>query len=163
MMCPSCNVDNDKVIDSRAADGGRVIRRRRMCLNCRKRFTTYERAEQTSRLAVVKSDGTRQPFDAEKILKGVSAACGKRPVPEDVKRRLVEEIEESLHRDFDREVASSEIGTRVMERLRDVDEVAYIRFASEYRQFKSVNDILDELKMLTNRPRDVKDQQRLFP
>lgn len=163
MNCPFCNVDNDKVIDSRAADGGRVIRRRRECVECGKRFTTYERVEQTARLMVVKDDGTRQPFDVEKVLKGVVAACGKRPVPEDVKRRIVEEIEESLHRDFDREVASSEIGDRVMAKLRDVDEVAYIRFASEYRQFKSVNDILDELKMLTNRPRDVKDQQRLFP
>lgn len=163
MLCPYCSADDDKVIDSRAAEGGRVIRRRRQCLKCKKRFTTYERVEQTARLVVVKRDGAREPFDSDKIMKGVVAACGKRPVPEDVKRKIVEEVEESVYREFDREVASSEIGKRVMVRLRDIDEVAYIRFASEYHQFKSVEDLMTELQSLSSRPREVKNQQRLFP
>src|SRR6478735_9049237 len=106
LICPYCNANDDKVIDSRSSEGGRVIRRRRQCLKCNKRFTTYERVEETARLIVIKRDGTRVPFSRENILRGVQAACGKRSVPEEVKERLVEEVEEELHREFDREVDS---------------------------------------------------------
>jgi transcriptional repressor NrdR len=129
MLCPFCNTDNDKVIDSRSSDAGKVIRRRRECLGCKRRFTTYERVEQTARLVVIKRDGTHAPFSRENILRGVTAACGKRPIPEADKERLADEIEEELHKEFDREVPSAVIGERVMLRLRDLDEVAYIRFA----------------------------------
>src|SRR5690242_12426472 len=104
VICPYCSANDDKVIDSRSSEGGRVIRRRRQCLKCGKRFTTYERVEQTARLIVVKRDGTRVPFSRENILRGVQAACGKRNVSEELKERLVDEVEEELHREFDREV-----------------------------------------------------------
>lgn len=162
VICPFCTKDNDKVIDSRAADGGKMVRRRRECVDCQRRFTTYERVEQTARLMVVKRDGTRVPFNRENVLRGVVAACGKRPIPEETKERLANEIEEELHRDYDREVQSRTIGERVMGKLRDVDEVAYIRFASEYLKFKSVDDIMAQLETLNNRVKDVKEQQRLF-
>ena len=160
--CPFCNHNDDKVIDSRSSEGGRVIRRRRQCLKCKKRFTTYERVEQTARLVVVKRDGTRAPFSRENVLKGVQAACGKRKVPEPVKERLVDEVEEELHREFDKEVESKVIGERVMLRLRAVDEVAYIRFASEHLRLNNAGELIAELHEMNSRPRDVKDQQALF-
>ncbi len=162
MLCPFCNSNDDKVIDSRASDGGKIIRRRRECLGCGRRFTTYERVEQTARLIVVKRDGTRAPFSRENIMRGVQAACGKRPIPEDVKEGLVSELEESLHREFDREVESRVIGEQVMLRLRDIDEVAYIRFASEYYKFRSVDELRQQLELLDGRVKDSKDQGRLF-
>lgn len=162
MICPFCNANEDKVIDSRASEGGRVIRRRRECLACGKRFTTYERIEQAARLAVIKKDGSREPFDAQKVLKGVIAAFGKRPVPEGVKHTLVEEVEEEIHRDFDREAPTHEIGLRVMKRLREIDDVAYLRFASEYHQFSKLDELKQELEQLQSRPKDVKAQQALF-
>jgi len=135
VICPYCHANRDRVIDSRSSESGRAIRRRRECEGCGKRFTTYERVETTGRLVVVKRDGSRQTFDAEKTLAGIDLACGKRPITVDQKRRLVEELEEELYRDFDREVPSSAIGERVAARLRRIDQVAYIRFASEHRQF----------------------------
>lgn len=162
VLCPFCNVDNDKVIDSRAAEAGKVIRRRRECLGCARRFTTYERIEATARLMVVKRDGSRQPFSRDNVMRGVQAAFGKRPVPEEVKQRLVDDVDESLHREFDREVPSQVIGERVMARLRDIDEVAWVRFASEYYQFKSVDELKQQLKLLDGRVKDVKEQQKLF-
>lgn len=162
MICPFCEKDNDKVIDSRASDAGRVIRRRRECLACSKRFTTYERVEQTSRLMVVKRDGSRVPFDPERVLAGVMNACGKRPVPDRDKRRLIEVVEEELSREFEREVDSSVIGERVMRRLRELDPIAYIRFASEHLQMTTISEIKQELEDLTARPRQVRDQQELF-
>jgi transcriptional repressor NrdR len=150
------------VIDSRASDAGKVIRRRRECLACSKRFTTYERVEETGRLLVIKRDGRREPFDREKVLRAVSFACGKRPIPEEARAQLVAEVEEELHREFDREVLSRIVGEKVMHRLRDLDEIAYIRFASEYYQFESVGQLAAEIKELDSRPRDVKDQARLF-
>jgi len=162
VICPYCGKDEDKVIDSRAADGGRMVRRRRECIGCTRRFTTYERVEQTARLMVVKRDGTRVPFSRENVLRGVLSACGKRPIAEDAKEHLVDAVEEEVHRDFDREVLSREIGERVMGRLRDVDEVAYIRFASEYLKFRSVDDIMKQLEALNARVKDVKEQQKLF-
>lgn len=162
MLCPFCNADNDKVIDSRSSDAGKVIRRRRECLGCHRRFTTYERLEQTSRLMVIKRDGTHQPFNRENIIRGIQSACGKRSIPEQVKERLADAVEEELHREFDREVESRTIGVRVMSKLREVDEVAWVRFASEYYQFKSVEELKQQLKLLDERVKDVKDQQRLF-
>jgi len=163
MLCPYCATNDDKVIDSRSSEGGAVIRRRRQCMACDRRFTTYERVEQSSRIAVVKRDGSREPFSRDKILAGIKAACGKRPVPEPEKQCIVDEVEEEIHREFDKEVQASEIGRRVMDRLRDLDHVAYIRFASEYHQFRTVEDIMQELKALHDRPPDARDQQRLFP
>jgi transcriptional repressor NrdR len=162
MICPYCQADNDKVIDSRSSEGGRVIRRRRQCLACQKRFTTYERVEETVRLTVIKKDGSRVPFSRDNILRGVLAACGKRPIPEEDKVRLVDSVEDELHRTYDREVESRVIGEMVARKLRDVDEIAYVRFASEYYQFRNVGDILKQLEELSSRVKDVKDQQPLF-
>jgi transcriptional repressor NrdR len=150
------------VIDSRASDGGRVVRRRRECIKCEKRYTTYEKVEETARLMVVKKDGSRVPFSKENVLKGVMAACGKRPISDEAKRKLVDEVEESLHREFDREAPSRAIGERVMERLAALDKVAYVRFASEYYQFQNVGQFVEELKELDARPREMKDQAKLF-
>lgn len=164
MICPFCTKDNDKVIDSRSSEAGRVIRRRRQCLECNKRFTTYERVEETVRLTVIKRDGRREAFDRNKISRGVDASCGKRPVPEDAKARLVDEVEDELHKKYDREVESKLIGELVARKLRDLDEIAYVRYASEYYQFKSVGDILTQLEELSTRVKDVKEQARFdFP
>ncbi len=162
MICPFCGKDDDKVIDSRASEGGRVIRRRRQCLGCKKRYTTYERVEETARLVVIKRDGSRVPFSRENILRGIRAACGKRPIAEEAKIRLSEEIEDDLHRRYDREVDSRMIGELVASRLRDLDEIAYVRFASEYYQFRNVGDIMSQLEELNVRVRDVKNQAKLF-
>ena len=162
MLCPYCSADNDKVIDSRASEGGRVIRRRRECIECTRRFTTYERVEQTTRLVVIKRDGTRQPFNRENIMRGLQSACGKRSLTEEATLRLVDEVEEELHREFDREVPSQTVGERVMRKLRDLDEVAWVRFASEYYKFKSVDELRRQLELLDERVRDVKNQTRLF-
>jgi len=162
MICPFCGANEDKVIDSRSSDGGRVIRRRRQCLVCSKRFTTYERVEQTSRITVVKKDGSRVPFNPENIYKGIAAACGKRPIADAVKQRIVDEVEEQIHREFDREVDARAIGERVMARLRDVDEVVLIRFASEYYPGFSLDDLKQHIEELASMPKDVKNQQSLF-
>ncbi|MDX9910347.1 MAG: transcriptional regulator NrdR [Phycisphaerales bacterium] len=162
MICPYCGKDDDKVIDSRASEGGKVIRRRRECLGCEKRFTTYERVEQTARLMVIKRDGTREPFNRENMLKGIQAACGKRPISEERLQALVEEVEDELHREHDREVETLAIGERLMAKLRELDEVAYIRYASEYHQFRTLDELMVELREMMNRPKDVKDQQGLF-
>jgi transcriptional repressor NrdR len=162
MICPYCQANDDKVIDSRASEGGRVIRRRRQCIGCGKRFTTYERIEETPRLMVVKKDGSREPFDRAKISRGIAAACGKLPVAEDIKQRLVEEVDEEVHRTYDREVEAREIGERVARKLQDVHPVAYVRFASEYYEFKNVDEIMHELRDLAGRVRDVPNQQDLF-
>jgi transcriptional repressor NrdR len=162
VICPFCKANDDKVIDSRSTESGAVIRRRRECLACAKRFTTYEHAEDLARITVVKKDLRREPFDREKLMRGIRSAFGKRPVSEETKARLVTEIEESLFRDFDREVESVEIGKRVCEKLKVVDEVAYIRFASVYHQFRDVTELANELASLLNRPKDVKDQGKLF-
>ena len=162
MICPYCEANDDKVIDSRASDGGKVIRRRRECIACGKRFTTYERVEQSTRLLVVKKDGTREPFDREKISGSIHAACGKRKIPAHIPASMIDEIEEELPRQFEREVETRVIGERVMVRLKDADEVAYIRFASEYYQFRNVDDISRQIQELNARIKDVKNQQSLF-
>ena len=152
MRCPYCERDRDKVTDSRPSESGETIRRRRECLACGKRFTTFERVERTERLMVVKKDGTRVPFDPENVMKGVLAACGKRPVPASEKERIAREVEEEMHREFDREVPSRIIGKRVADKLKSVDQIAYIRFASEYYEFSTVREIQREIDDLAERP-----------
>jgi transcriptional repressor NrdR len=163
MICPFCSHNQDKVIDSRSTEGGSVIRRRRHCLKCNRRYTTYERVEPTGRLMVVKKDGSRVAFSTENIMRGVSNACGKRPISEDIKQRIAQEVEEDLHNEFEREVPSMLVGERVMGRLRDVDKVAYIRFATEHLQLSTLEDIQRELDDLATRPTNAADQQSLFP
>lgn len=162
MICPYCNHNDDKVIDSRSTEGGTVIRRRRQCLKCGKRFTTYERVEQASRLMVVKKDGSRVPFSSDNVLQGIKAACGKRPISEETKRAIVEEIEEELHSEFEREVSSRVVGERVMAKLRSLDVVSYIRFATEHLQLSTLEEIRNELDDLRAHPPEMPDQQRLF-
>jgi transcriptional repressor NrdR len=162
VICPYCNANDDKVIDSRATDGGAVIRRRRQCLECSKRFTTYERVEELARLFVVKRDGSRAAWDRAKVANGVQIAFGKRPVPQAVRERIVDEIEEQVYRDYEKEVPSKAVGLLVCARLREVDEVAYIRFASEYYRFKDLGELVSELQQLNGRIKDAKEQQHLF-
>ena len=145
MKCPYCTVDNDKVIDSRSNNDGYSIRRRRECLNCLRRFTTYEHVERPH-IKVIKKDGIREPFDAEKIREGLEKACWKRPVSDDDIRNLIGLIERDVHDRFESEVPAEAIGELVMEHLRQVDQVAYVRFASVYRQFEDVHDFVDELQ-----------------
>lgn len=147
MRCPFCGHADDKVIDSRASSEGNAVRRRRECLKCAKRFTTYEVVEEMS-LLVVKKDGRRQPFDKKKISAGIQKACEKRPVSSEKIEELVGAIEREITRRFEREVATKDIGELIMDRLATLDEVAYVRFASVYRQFKDVNQFMTELKDL---------------
>jgi len=147
MKCPYCNHEEDKVVDSRPAADGRSVRRRRECLACGKRYTTYEYVEQVS-LAVVKSDGRREDFDRTKLIKGISLACNKRPVSEERINSLVTEIEDELQNSNRREITTQQIGEVVMEKLKGLDEVAYVRFASVYRKFKDKNEFMDELRRL---------------
>jgi transcriptional repressor NrdR len=165
MRCPFCDAEKEslKVIDSRACDAGRAIRRRRECLNCKKRFTTYEKIEEQVRVMVVKKDGRRIPWDRNKILHGLERACFKRPVPEEELLRIVDEVEDEVFRTYDREAPSASIGQLVTERLRRVDQVAYVRFASVYRQFKTLDDLVNEAKAVLDAQRyEDPEQGRLF-
>lgn len=147
MKCPYCAFLESKVVDSRPADEGASIRRRRECLSCRKRFTTYETMESLP-LIVIKKDGSRQSFDRTKVMAGLIRACEKRPVPYDTLENMVNEIEQVLQNKMEREIPSAEIGELVMERLKKIDEVSYVRFASVYRQFKDINSFMIELSKL---------------
>ena len=147
MKCPYCGYSESKVIDSRPADENASIRRRRECLSCAKRFTTYETVESIP-MVVVKKDGSRQSFDKAKILGGMIRACEKRPVPLAELERIAAEIEQDLQNSMEREIPSERIGEKVMERLRTVDQVAYVRFASVYRQFKDIDTFMEELTKL---------------
>lgn len=147
MKCPFCGYAESKVIDSRPAEEGATIRRRRECLSCQKRFTTYEIMERLP-LVVVKRDGSRQTFDKIKIMNGMLRACEKRPVSLQSLEKISDEIEQELQNSLKREVTTTEIGEMVMNYLKDIDEVAYVRFASVYRQFKDVNTFLNELNKL---------------
>ena len=147
MKCPFCGHLDSKVVDSRPAEDGTSIRRRRECLKCRKRFTTFEIMESLP-VVVIKKDGSRQSFDRSKLLNGMIRACEKRPVPFSTLEKIAEEIEQTLQNEMDREVPSSQIGEMVMDRLKNVDEVAYIRFASVYRQFKDISTFMAELNKL---------------
>lgn len=165
MYCPYCNAEKDhlKVIDSRTCEGGRAVRRRRQCLKCDKRFTTYERVEEAPRLTVVKHDGRRMPWDRNKILSGLERACFKRPVPQSELQQIVDEVEEEVHRTHDREVPSQAIGQAVTERLRKLDQVAYVRFASVYRKFATLEELIDEANnVIASRRYETPGQGRLF-
>jgi len=165
MRCPFCNADKEKlhVIDSRTCEGGRAIRRRRSCEECKKRFTTYERIEQPNRLIVVKKDGRRVPWERARIITGLERACFKRPVPETEVLRIAEEVEEEIFSTYDREVPSTVVGELVTGKLRRVDQVAYVRFASVYRQFKTLEELMDEARAVIDAHRyDVPGQGRLF-
>lgn len=147
MRCPYCGFTESKVIDSRPTDEGEKIRRRRECLKCGKRFTTYEVIENLP-LIVVKKDKSRQLFDRDKLISGMLRACEKRPVSIDMLERAADDIETTLQNSLDREVTSQRIGELCMQKLKDIDEVAYVRFASVYRQFRDINTFMDELSKL---------------
>lgn len=154
MKCPFCGVDNDRVIDSRSNNDGFSIRRRRECVGCQRRFTTHERVEQ-SNIKVIKKEGCREPFDPEKIRKGLEKACWKRPVSDEQIRELIEGVEREVYDRFDSEVPAERIGELIMQHLQHVDQVAYVRFASVYRRFEDVHDFVDELQPMlkrTNKP-----------
>ncbi len=147
MKCPYCSNPESKVVDSRPSDEGASIRRRRECLVCHKRFTTYETVESLP-LVVIKKDGSRQTFDKSKILGSMLKACEKRTVTLSTLEAIADEIEQALQNDMEREISTARIGELVMERLKEVDEVAYVRFASVYRQFKDINNFMTELNKL---------------
>lgn len=150
MKCPNCNHMEDKVVDSRTTKEGAAIRRRRECLSCGKRFTTYEYIERTP-LMVVKRDGKREHYDREKLLTGLLKACEKRPISRNQLEKVVDEIETATFGRFKQEIRSTDLGNEVMERLQAIDHVAYVRFASVYRQFKDINQFMSELKNLLDK------------
>lgn len=150
MKCPFCSSDNTRVIDSRPADDNCAIRRRRMCDECGKRFTTYEKVE-TIPLIVIKKDDNREKYDRSKIEAGVLRACHKRPVSADAINKLVDDVETEIFSRSEKEIPSAEIGEIVMDKLKDLDDVAYVRFASVYREFKDVNTFMNELKKMLDR------------
>lgn len=164
MRCPFCGDNDDKVIDSRSTDGGEAIRRRRECQGCQRRFTTYEHLEKNTRLTVVKNDGTRVPFDRRKLLTGLERACYKRPVTADTLNELAANVEADLLKAGEREVESLTIGNMVAERLKVIDQVAYVRFASVYRKFATLDDLFQEVReVMENRPATATpDQGMLF-
>ncbi len=150
MNCPFCSYEESKVIDSRPTDEGQRIRRRRECLQCAKRFTTYEIIESLP-IIVIKKDKSRETFNRNKIMNGLLRACEKRPVSIDMLDRMIDDIETVIQNSLDREVTSEKIGELVMEKLKDIDEVAYVRFASVYRQFKDINTFMSELNKLLSK------------
>ena len=162
MQCPFCGKDHDKVVDSRSSEAGQAVRRRRECLQCSRRFTTYERVEETTRLTVIKKDNSRVPYDRNKVLAGLRKACYKRPVSDEQLRQLVDAIEEELFQKFEKEVPSTSIGDATGRQLRRLDKVAYIRFASVYRQFQDVGELIDEAQEVRNAPPDTPGQKDLF-
>ena len=153
MKCPACGYKDSKVVDSRENGEGSSIRRRRECLKCSKRFTTHEYVEQVS-LMVVKRDGRRQPYDRARIINGMTKACEKRPVSVDKIEEIAIEVERAVQKKFDREVPSNAIGQLIMEKLFTLDEVAYVRFASVYRQFRDVNHFMNEIKVILEREKE---------
>jgi transcriptional repressor NrdR len=151
MKCPFCQADNDRVIDSRASDDGSAIRRRRKCLACKRRYNTCERVERKA-IKVVKKDGARVPFDRNKLKLGLEKACWKRPVSDVKLEEIVTETENYIEANFESEVESRSIGELVMQQLRELDQVAYVRFASVYRQFEDVRDFVEELRPMLGEP-----------
>ena len=151
MRCPFCKEDSDRVVDSRSSDSGRVIRRRRQCLACKRRFTTYEKIGESFKLCVIKKDNSRVPYDREKIIAGLQKACYKRPVSAEQIQQIAEQVEEDIFKSFDKEVTSAFIGESVIKHLQRVDKVAYIRFASVYRDFKDAGELIDEISQAINR------------
>ena len=150
MRCPFCHHDHDRVMDSRASEDGYVIRRRRECLHCKRRYTTYEKLDELG-IKVVKKDGVREPYNREKIRAGLAKACWKRPISDEQIEGILAHAESWMYANCESEIESSRIGELVMERLAQVDQVAYVRFASVYRQFKDVRDFVDELQPMLKR------------
>jgi transcriptional repressor NrdR len=161
LRCPFCKKDKDRVVDSRSSDAGRTIRRRRLCLVCKRRCTTYERTVDGFKLFVVKKDKSRVPYDREKIVAGLEKACYKRPVSAEQIQQIADRTEESLFRHYDKEVSSSVIGDLLMKHLRAVDKIAFIRFASVCRDFKSASELLEDVTR-TLQQAEPTDQLRLF-
>ena len=153
MRCPVCQTDNDRVLDSRSSEEGYAIRRRRECMQCKRRYTTYERLEELA-IKVVKKDGIREPFSREKIRRGLARACWKRPLSDDQIDTVVAEIESDVYANFESEIETQQLGGMVMEHLGRLDQVAYVRFASVYREFKDVHDFVDELEPILRNRRD---------
>jgi transcriptional repressor NrdR len=158
MKCPFCRADDDRVIDSRSHDDGYVIRRRRQCSECERRFTTYERVAELD-VRVIKKDGTREPYNPEKIRRGIELACWKRPVRTDRVEQIIGEVLQEIYLLGEPEVESRQIGEMVMDKLSDLDQVAYIHFASVYREFKDLNDFVDEVSPMLNRQRKCRESQ----
>ncbi len=154
MKCPFCGYKEDKVVDSRSTAEESAVRRRRECLKCGKRFTTYEYVEEVS-LMVIKKDGRREPFDRKKILSGIIKACEKRPVSIEKMEDVLTQVERAIQKKSDREISASRIGELVMEKLKSLDDVAYVRFASVYRQFKDVGQFMQELKDMLDKEKSV--------
>jgi len=148
VRCPFCKENSDKVIDSRSSDAGRVIRRRRQCLVCKRRFTTYEKVGSSFKLYVIKKDNSRVPYDREKVIAGLQKACYKRAVSAEQIQEVADKVEEEIFQRYDKEVTSAFIGESVIKHLRDVDNVAYIRFASVYRDFKDADELIDEVRQV---------------
>ena len=161
MQCPFCGQDKDKVVDSRSSEGGRTVRRRRECQHCSRRYTTYERPEESVRLTVLKKDKSREAYQREKLIAGLQKACYKRPVSAEKIQDIADRIEEEIFRHTDKEVTSRFIGEKAMTFLRKVDNVAYIRFASVYRDFTDADDLLDEVSQAISQ-KEVGDQPKLF-
>ena len=149
MRCPYCQIDNDRVLDTRAAEGGYTIRRRRLCTSCNRRFATLEKLEQ-SNIRVVKRDDTREPFDLEKIRRGIERACSKRNISSDVIEQVVQDIEAEIYASFESEVPAKLVGDIVMERLASLDDVAYIRFVSVYHDFDDAQDFVEAISNIVN-------------
>ncbi len=149
MKCPFCNAGNSKVIDSRGTDDKQSIRRRRECVSCGNRFTTYEKVEEIP-ILIIKKDGSRQSFNRTKLLNGIVRACEGRHISIDDMEKIIDDIEFSLNQSMEKEIDSAVIGTKVMDALKDIDEVAYVRFASVYKNFKDINTFMEELKKLMN-------------
>ncbi|WP_053956906.1 transcriptional regulator NrdR [Inediibacterium massiliense] len=149
MNCPFCEYFDTKVVDSRPTEEGQAIRRRRECGKCKKRFTTYEKIEEIP-LIVIKKDGNREAYNRNKVLNGIIRACEKRPVPMKEIEMMLDDIEKNLHNTMEKEIRSTYIGEQVMNHLKDLDEVAYVRFASVYRQFKDINTFMEELRKMLN-------------
>lgn len=153
MRCPFCQTDNDRVLDSRSSEEGYAIRRRRECMQCKRRYTTYERLEELA-IKVVKKDGVREPFSRDKIRRGLAHACWKRPLSDDQIDNVVAEIESDVYANFESEIETQQLGEMVMEHLGRLDQVAYVRFASVYREFKDVHDFVEELEPILKNRRD---------
>ena len=155
MKCPFCNNEDTKVIDSRSQEDNTTIRRRRYCEKCGKRFTTYERID-TIPMTVIKSNGTRETFDKNKLISGIMKSCNKRPITANQIKEIADDVENAVMSSMDKEIESKSIGNMVMDRLKDIDEVAYVRFASVYRQFKDINTYMDELNKIMDEKKNEK-------
>jgi transcriptional repressor NrdR len=162
MQCPYCGQDHDKVVDSRSSEGGRAVRRRRECLDCEQRFTTYERPEEVIKLNVLKKDGTRVPYDRQKVIDGLQKACFKRPVTDEQLLTIIASAEEDMLVSFDKDVPSKFIGDIVSAQLRKVDKIAYVRFASVYRNFTDVGELIEEAREVDSSPEAGPGQGDLF-